>query len=326
MTKILSALSIAALSIIPVFTSSCGNNSKDDTARQDAIADSIAREDSIWRADSLAKCSMCTPDLEFFELHGPVKSMRMNENTYSFSEQGQLVRIDGYDPFKVTFNDGYTPQIDMRRNKDGYINQMGGWECGTEFTWKNGKIVKESGGAEAFYWEYAYTYDDDGNITCRKGKEGEWDDYEKKVEYNYSYPERDAFGNWTKRVGTGTEKITTNRTITYYPIERYASNETEKGFNPDKKTYSFTGKIGGDYSATLEIGPAGGNYTISGGKRDLKMGMYDPKTGTLEMYAFHAGSNKQIGCFEGTLTGDTYKGVFTNLNTGGKVDFKLTLY
>ena len=53
----------------------------DAAAKAAAMADSVAAAEARWTADSERLAKQETPDLEYMEVHGPVKSITYNEPT-----------------------------------------------------------------------------------------------------------------------------------------------------------------------------------------------------------------------------------------------------
>lgn len=323
---------VTALSIMQLVTSlsSCGPNKQelalqDSLRREDSIKAEIAREDSLWKIDSLQKVSLTSNDLTFFELHGPVHSMNNSlfEKTYVFDQDGNLVTVNGYNPFT---SDGYD-RVAYRRNNQGQIKSYTEWESGEEYKWSEGRVVSSEGGGEGGYEDKTtYSYNEDGTLKSLYVKMTSYIDPSENENYtvSYTYLEFDEYNNWTKRKSkSGTE----TRTITYFPILKPSkATDNSEGFNPQKNTYMFIGKIGSDKGSSLVVNPQGGQVTTTNGTRDLKFNSYDKATGKLLIDAYYQGKDQFIGQYDGTFdeSAGIYKGTFTN-NKGGKADFELKL-
>lgn len=214
---------MAALVAVPMLCS-CFGRSKEELAEQ-ARLDSIAEAGSMAEvamkveakrvADSLQWVNFTSPDLAFFDLHGHVKTMYYSKDyVFEFSEDGTFVKEAGKDPFRTGMIESFDDAEEYKRNKDGYICQSNGWEWYTEYKWADGRVASEKGSDEGFCWEYTYHYDDSGRLSSLTGKEWEFDEPKKSVNYTITYKEFDEMGNWTKRHSTGGGDA--QRTITYY--------------------------------------------------------------------------------------------------------------
>ena len=96
------------------------------------VADSLKREAAIQREkDSIEWYSFTSKDLAFFELHGHVKTLKtrgeFGDILYEFDENGNLVKGNGYNPFKVynhpdPCDDTSLGEVPLyKRNSQGYI-------------------------------------------------------------------------------------------------------------------------------------------------------------------------------------------------------------
>jgi len=219
---LLGLVSIALL----VHVTSCFGPSKQEIEEQTrldsiAVADSVAavrKAEAKRVSDSLRWVNFKSPDLTFFELHGHVKTVSYGKDeVIEFSRDGKFIKDNGRDPFRTGTITEFESPDEYKRNAQGYISEVGGWEWGTEYFWADGRVVKESGGAEAFEWEYLYHYDSNGLLVSLSGTEGEFEEPKTSVKYTVTYSEFDEYGNWTKRhVSSGRN---TQRSITYYERE-----------------------------------------------------------------------------------------------------------
>lgn len=289
--------------------------------------------DEAWQKDSLERAQRITPDLAFFNLHGPVKSLKEFDNVYIFDENGKLVKANGKNPFDgdpYENNDFGSNDIYMKRGKDGRISEEQGWESVTEYTWEGDRLVGYHGyGEGAYEWQGKYTYGEDGLIASVKSKEGDAESGSTSTVVNstYKYLEKDEYGNWTKLKVTASDNSVRTRTITYYPISGKKNKTTSnEEFDPTRSSFSLKGIIGDDLGCPMEIGPNGGNYFTNGQKRDIKVASWNKSTGELVIDAYMPGKSSRFGYFQGKVNRKTspytYSGTFYNLN-GGRVSFDL---
>lgn len=313
-------------------TISCNGNSNANTTsanNDESSANNIVDGKALKNADSENSediSKMTTPDLAFYYLHGPVKYMQQGDFICQFNEKGELISYNGYNPFEGNCYDQgyYNPRITLERGKDKYIEGESGWEWGTDYTWKDGHIIKEHTQAEADVYEYNYKYDDKGDLIGMDGVTYMCDEENDRTEIKltFTYGKRDSYGNWLERIRKGENDDcddVTKRIIVYYMSSENAD------FNPEKETYKMSGIIGGQKDCEMTIGSDGGFYMLSSGRRDLKIALFNPADNTLKLYAYLKSSDMPIGIFEGKVVDGEYKGVFTNYKTEGKVDFKLKI-
>lgn len=292
----------------------------DAAAKAAAMADSVAAAEARWTADSERLAKQETPDLEYMEVHGPVKSITYNEPTmtYDYGRNGRLLLIDGYDPFTQTPVE--LERICLKRNARGEINSYVQYESSEDYEWKNGKLAVVDGSGEGYEWRVTYEYDDKGLLRAKKGKQQFHDGSEQEqINTQFTYIDFDKYGNWTKRKVDGRVE---KRTLKYFTLNRPVAGDN--GFDPTVRTYNFRGKIGGEKDCPLQISKEGGYYVVASGKKELVFADYDGKTGELVIDAFKNNGEKYIGRFAGKVTGKTYKGTFVNGNKG-KVGFELTM-
>lgn len=172
---------------------------KDSNAETSLTSDSVATT-QIEETGPVAVLN--TPDLAFAEVCGNVKSVKMNNTTLQFDEEGNLT----------------SGLQRLKRDKEGRISKWGYDEYFV--TWENDRPktykVRESDGGTM---THTYFYDKDGCITKEiiyydlPGDE----QFEETVTYTYDKDSFDDRGNWITRTcnyKTGSEKQ--KRTITYY--------------------------------------------------------------------------------------------------------------
>ena len=261
MKKLLYVFATAALTM----TMSCGNTEKanqsekstEDSLRADSVKkvemaieaqrqDSIAKahQDSIVKArqDSIARRTRVTPDLAFFELHGPVKSVTFknryiffdasDESTLklSYTEDGKLKSINYNDPY-------HNENLQFNRDGNGRIkniksNMIGEWDDFFITYDKNNRPIKINYEGIESYRAITYKYNASGFIVSENSySEGEGC-YDRTLN-QYSNFNVDKYGNWTSRTSSTAHKewydgseepmsyvnsgsSTDHRTITYY--------------------------------------------------------------------------------------------------------------
>lgn len=163
---------------------------------------------------------LVTPDLTFFQLHGPVKKMTMYENTYEFDENGNLTKVNG-----ESASDYYY------RDSKGRISSEE-IEIHTEYYWDSESPI---GCNVRMIGDISYTYDDKGFIVKEEGGMGN---------FTYTYDRIDEFGNWVSRKSDNGETLV--RKIEYYN----ASSSTAAG-NKDlseENTIKITNKSVGQFT------------------------------------------------------------------------------
>lgn len=223
--KIRTMICAMSIALLAFGLASCGNRKAELEAQR--IVDSLAEELMLaeahaqWVEDSLAKVNFTTYDLSFCEVHGPVKSIVYSGdgNRFEFSEDGQLVRLNGYNPFSAdSYSDPSGSKISYIRDSQGRIAEESGLESGCTYTWDGQRLTGYEWGAESYYGITLYAYDNRGFISESKHVEGSYGDGESNNgSFTYQYISIDDYGNWTVRKEGGS---TTRRTITYYPITR----------------------------------------------------------------------------------------------------------
>lgn len=324
-----------SLLCVGLWTVSCKDNCKGKSSEEndtEEFESDDAKDE--WTNDSIAKTQEATPDLSFFNLHGPVKYVIEDETSImQFDEEGKLTSMNGYDPFVGTpYDNPDYIRIAYDRDKKGRIAEWHGWEACCNYTWKDGLVVHASGQYEALSEETDYKYNKQKEVIEISGYYSEFgDESQTKEMTKFSYPEHDKYGNWTKKIirskeddGDFTEDES-ERMIVYYPILRPGAKPTKTSHNPEAALVKMNGTIGGNSDCSFEVGPKGGEYVLPGGPRQLKIAMFNPEDNTLFVYAYVKSSVVPIGIFKGKIESGTYKGVFTNLRNDGKVEFNLNI-
>lgn len=199
------------------------------------VADSLKREAAIQREkDSIEWYSFTSKDLAFFELHGHVKTLNFGYFIYEFDENGNLIKCNGYNPFKVynhpdPCDDSSLSEVPLyKRNRQGYITSSQN-RCDNnyveedEFRWENERVKVHSCIHGDYGDNLTCEYDENGRLVKAQGNNY----YRGFTVKTYTYLEDDKYGNWIKRRETfkitapelndkSSEVVT--RSITYYPF------------------------------------------------------------------------------------------------------------
>ncbi|MBO4593172.1 MAG: hypothetical protein J5678_03170 [Bacteroidaceae bacterium] len=309
---------------------SCGGAAKDgESVDSDSIriADSLAE---MMRRDSIEWASFTSKDLTFFGLHGHVKAMVRNGTTFEFDTLGNWTKIGNVSPYgrKIDFYDYYSV---YSHDANGFITHEEFWEGGTEYIWKDGRIVGENSFNCAYECRLSYDYDTLGNVSKMTMVESDdaGETWSKPTKIDIKYINFDELGNWTLRKSNNGSDY---RFIVYYDQPSINKNagfkdQSSTEFNPWQHKYILKGSIGKEKECPFTIGPKGGVYSIELGTRNNEVTAWDSKTGQLTMSALKFSDGQKLGEFQGTVTSETggkfrYKGTFTN-EKGGKVNFNL---
>lgn len=297
------------------------------TANEDeATAEHPESEDhyAIWKMDSTNEVNFKTSHLIAMQLCGHVKHVETSDKcSFDFDANGKMTRYD----------DGQGELQVMNEPDEESLNlYVPGGACSYGIDLKNKRLNTYTGGEYSYSWEFTYVYDANGklqyvneHVTERDEVNGKEQEKETNTKSMVQVLEADHHGNWTKmKYG---ERIKT-RTISYYnnPIGNNCPvNPVSQSIDPMTDIIHLKGSIGGDNNCSFDIIKGKGTYRNSYGCRLAKVVSYAGNQ--LKVEAFEAKSITHIGFFEGTFTsdenGETYKGVFTNTKTGGKVDFNL---
>lgn len=177
-----------------------------------------------------------TPDLIFFDLTGPVRTLTdVTEGVqYTFDEQGRLLTVDGRDPFSEELLREYDETEGImiehpRFNRDtlGQIVQRLSMEGEINYQWSDRRVVAETGSEEGTEWRAQYEYDAQGQLvkhTLRMWNDGDDPDQGEVFTDEYTYTEIDSHGNWIVRSnGSGFEF----RRITYYDTQEQPQKDSQ---------------------------------------------------------------------------------------------------
>lgn len=99
-------------------------------------------------------------------------------------------------------------------------------------------------------------------------------------------------------------------------VTAQTANYSTPGFN-----VFLTGSIGICREAQLTVNVGEGTVMLAAQERNVRFKSYDSNTHQLIYEAFYEG--EYIGDYVGTYADGSYKGVFTNIKNGGKVNFDL---
>ncbi|MBP5326310.1 MAG: hypothetical protein J6Y98_00165 [Bacteroidales bacterium] len=186
------------------------NNSKDgseDSINKDSMVESTSEDE--------AQTPLVTPDLAFFELKGPVKKVTVDKIlTIEFDQNGNMTKHSG--------------EFSFKRDKQGRIAQMEGYENYITYKWNGDKLVGTESAAEGSMMEEVYTYDERGFVVKIKHT------VDGDVEYEtLTYSNLDNYGNWTKRTSKGYEygRGSATRIIEYYSEQTSETSDAPKGYD-----------------------------------------------------------------------------------------------
>lgn len=190
--------------------------------------------DAKTEANSSDAVESAYTDLEFFELRGPVKNLKVgdyvesdNYTFFEFTGDGRLYTVDG-DKTMFTRQEAERVCIDeetgdfaelpiYKRDKDGNICAIEGFESASEYKWENGRVVSYVWYCEGTEGHITYTYDSNGDIVKVSevdGSEGGEMTDESVVEYKIT--KRDSHGNWIEREVICDDPFVEKRAIEYY--------------------------------------------------------------------------------------------------------------
>ncbi len=178
--------------------------------------------------------NLTSPDLSLYELHGPVKNLKLgdfeesdNYTFYEFTGDGRLYSVNGdktmfkrTDPERVMMDDEGTME-DLpvyRRNSNGEISEVEYMESINQYTWENGQMVKNEWECEGAQGLLEYTYDANGDLVqmSEKTKDLSEEDWSEASVVKYKITKRDKYGNWIARDVLSEDPWSETRAIEYY--------------------------------------------------------------------------------------------------------------
>lgn len=175
-------------------------------------------------------------DLPLFDLHGPVKSVKMSadfgKGTFNFDRNGRWTTWDGepISAFAVT------------RDKNGRVDYFADGFSNSFSYASNGLFRRYTVTTTQCEYSYTYSYNASGDMTnctissnCSSGKSSE--------NMNFAILQRDAYGNWLKRK---TGNTTETRTIEFYDTSANNTtySNTDKVYDVVDRMPSFPGGMG----------------------------------------------------------------------------------
>ena len=215
-------IGISAIILVVVF---CwiANQSKRNSMETDS-EEPVYVEDDHWEEDSLEIVNRNTPDLAFFEVHGPVKKVVLKTkdytSVYEFDEEGTLKKLDGYNPFTIdVYSNSSGDYTGYKKDGKGRIVEATGWESHTNYSWNSERPSGCNWSSGPYEGKQRYDYDSRGFKVREFCEEQFYDgtEYESWTR-NYTYNNVDEYGNWKSQKDNVGNTVT--RTIVYYPITR----------------------------------------------------------------------------------------------------------
>ncbi len=202
-----------------------GNSGNSDAQNSDSAASATATsapEETAASAPKKAVSGKQTPDMVFFEVSGPVKTIYTGKYTrVDFDRDGNVVSVNGIDAFSDEYPTRITAcylfmELGGIRRKDGRIASENFVEGYINYKWENGKVAGYSSTFEADSEDATYHYDDDGQLEWVEYREysevGDGEESTRTV--SYVYGEYDQHGNWLSR--RSSNQLTDKRLIVYY--------------------------------------------------------------------------------------------------------------
>lgn len=179
-----------------------------------------------------------TPDLSFYELRGPVRSVAYptnpdkTENAYTlyFDENGNFVK-DSKGQAPITF--AKETCNGLVRDKDGYIAENRDVFQYTRYHWKDGRVVAIESSGDGEHTVDSLFYDANGDLVSSKAVTTDCAfNTANHTDCEYTITERDKYGNWTIQKseikysdhyyrGYLTDSAHTASVISYRKIEYY---------------------------------------------------------------------------------------------------------
>lgn len=225
---------LAASTLASCSKKSEANESGKDSAKVEAAT-----------TEAKAEVSFASPDLALYNLNGLVKSV---SGSYCNSDKDGKETEGQFMEYSIAFDkDGVLQTDDVRnyniktsqseRDAEGRLTKIHhepdedfGADTSYEFGYKEGRLVSSlnewmgeiSGGSSA-----TYTYDEEGNVVKVVTK-GDSDGISFTYTYTYTIKEKDAKGNWTKRLVYYEEEESSGDAGEKLSVSQYYRMETRK--------------------------------------------------------------------------------------------------
>lgn len=176
-------------------------------------------------------------DLPLFDLHGPVKSVKMSmdfgDGTFGFDRNGKWTLWDGEAIKNLGVSRNSRGQVDFVPNGSNYC-----------FWYAQGGLLQKSSITETQYeTSFTYSYDASGNMTQYTMSSVCSNKRKTSETVKVTILQRDAYGNWLKRK---TGNYTETRTIDFYDMSEGSStySNTDKVYDVADPMPSFPGGMG----------------------------------------------------------------------------------
>lgn len=171
-----------------------------------------------------------SPDLNFFNLQGPVKTLDYFGSKAFFNQSGRLTSFDGHYPFRAsgptrTMNDedgSFEDHCWLRRNDLGQICAEYFYEMATEYqVATDGRRLSSLSFCEGTIILTTYNYDAQQRLQSTTEQEVEVDEDQKVTKkigepttVTYTYTGKDQYGNWLVQKGSDGSEV--KREIEYW--------------------------------------------------------------------------------------------------------------
>jgi len=206
MKKKLFAILVIAMCLNLTMFASCKDSNK---GTETEVETEAVTETEVEAEQAL----LVTPDLTFFQLHGPVKKLTWYKDTYEFDKDGNLTKMNGKSASNY-----------YHRDSKGRIDSEGEDGAGEiYYHWDSEKLI---GCTEEGVIDWSYTYDDRGFIVKKEAEVGPG---EMSIT-TYTYDKIDEFGNWVSRKIDNAEEV---RKIEYYDQQTDNTDLQEQSFAKD---------------------------------------------------------------------------------------------
>jgi len=142
---------------------------------------------------------MHSHDLEFFELHGNVKTLITEYDTLQFNKDGMFVSVNGCNPFDRNNIREMDYEYVVYTRSNGFITGEERLESTSQYFWNGDKPAGNNWSAEAFTGTDTYYYDENGLMTKMECIQTEYDGEAESIVATYDYTAFDDQHNWISR-------------------------------------------------------------------------------------------------------------------------------